>query len=212
MRGFDGRLRLRRRFDLGSGLLVGGLLIRRLLASRLLLRRGLGLCGLLRGRLAFAVDFNQRLPDFQVIAFAHEQAGDFPGGRCRNRHGRLVSFELDQRLALRHLIALLDQDLDDVAPFDAFREKRQFDFHGFTMVLPSLLVSIFQGGRLSLKRERVHLCSWQFLFKLYKWSFQARSYPLRGGAGLISYCGLSHPPTLRTSRRALCPTTSTDYM
>jgi hypothetical protein len=33
-----------------------------------------------------------------------------------------------------------------------------------------------------------------------------------GGAGLISYCGLSHPPTLRTSRRALCPTTSTDYI
>jgi hypothetical protein len=48
--------------------------------------------------------------------------------------------------------------------------------------------------------------------RLYKWSCQARTYSLRGGAGLISYCGLSHPPILRTSRRALCPTTSIHYI
>ena len=74
--------------------------------------------------------FDQRLPDFQVVALTNEQACDFPGGRCRHRHGGFIGLQLDQRLSLGHLIALVDQDLDDVAPLDAFCEKRQFHSHG----------------------------------------------------------------------------------
>src|SRR5688572_6148212 len=90
------------------------------------------------------------------------------------------------------------------------------------MLLQSLLVSPLYGAVAMLVLLRtfspshpahVETCALpNDEHRLYKWSFQAHSYSLRGGAGLISYCGLSHPPTLRTSRRALCPTTSTHYI
>ena len=85
---------------------------------------------LLRGRLTLAVQFDQRLPDLQMVALSNEQVCDRAGGRCRHRHGGFIGLQLDQRLSLGHLIAFVDQDLDDVAAFDAFRQKRQFHSHG----------------------------------------------------------------------------------
>ena len=67
-----------------------------------------------------------------MVAFFHEQVCDCAGGRCRHRHGGFIGFQLDQRLSFRHLIAFFDQDLDDVTAFDAFSQKRQFDFHGYS--------------------------------------------------------------------------------
>ena len=78
---------------------------------------------------ALVFEFNERLPDLQVIAPAHEESCDCPGGRRRHRHGRLVGLEFDQRLSLGDLIAFMHEYLNDVAAFDAFSEKWQFHFH-----------------------------------------------------------------------------------
>jgi hypothetical protein len=75
------------------------------------------------GFTAFAFEFNEGLPHLKVVALAHEESCDFPGGRRRHRHGRLVSLELDQRLSLRDLIAFMHEHLNDVAAFNAFRKK-----------------------------------------------------------------------------------------
>ena len=80
-----------------------------------------GLGGL--GFSAFAFEFNERLPHFEVISLAHEESCDFPGGRRRHRHGRLVGLELDQRLSCRDLIAFMHEHLNDIAPFNTVRKK-----------------------------------------------------------------------------------------
>ena len=150
MRCLDGRRRLRGRCGLGTGRVfgrLGGLLVRRLLVCRLV-RGGLRRRCFLRGRFTLAVEFHQGLADLQVVAFFHEQVCDRAGGRCRHRHGRLIGFQLDQRLSLRHLVAFLDQNLDDVTAFDTFSEKRQFDSHGSSFASPdSIHPQAAQKGR-----------------------------------------------------------------
>jgi hypothetical protein len=76
------------------------------------------------------VEFDQSLADLDVISLAYEQSDDCPGHRRRNGNRRLVGLQLDQRLTFADLIPFMDQDLDDVASFDSFGEKRQLDFHG----------------------------------------------------------------------------------
>jgi hypothetical protein len=76
------------------------------------------------------VKLNQRFADLHMIALAHKQAGDSSSDWRRYRNRGLVGFQLDQCLPFADLIALMDQDLNDITAFDSFCEKRQFDFHG----------------------------------------------------------------------------------
>jgi hypothetical protein len=69
-----------------------------------------------------------------VIALSHEQLCDLPGSGRWHRHRRLVGLQLDERLSFGYLVAFVHQDLDDVAAFDPFCEKWEFDFHRLSII------------------------------------------------------------------------------
>ena len=94
---------------------------------------------------AFAFQFDQRLSNFEVVALTNEDACDFPGGRRRHRHGGFVGLELDQGLSLSHLIALVDEHLNHVAAFNAFREEGQFHVHVSSLSIAGRRASVTEA-------------------------------------------------------------------
>ena len=111
-------------------------------------------CSLGRLRLsALAFQFDQRLSHFEVVALTYEESCDFSGGRRRNRDCGLVGFQLDQRLPFGHLITFVDEHLDDVAAFNAFREKWQFNFHGFYLFFAGRHPRLSMPGGLVIRAD-----------------------------------------------------------
>src|SRR4029079_4410355 len=70
---------------------------------------------------------DQHRPDGDDFSLGNEDACDLPSGRGRDLDRRLVGLDLDQRVVLGDLLALLDQPAGDLALGQAFAEVRELE-------------------------------------------------------------------------------------
>ena len=84
-------------------------------------------CG--RGRLTRDRQRQHHLAHRHAVAFLHANRGDRARGRRGNRRHGLLIFQLENGLALGHLLACFDQNADHDTRLGTFAQFRQFNVH-----------------------------------------------------------------------------------
>ena len=89
-----------------------------------------------RFHLGFGLQREQRLAHVDRITLLHMDFGDRAGVRAGEFDNRLFGFEFDDALVGGDLLALMDQDVDDVGGGDVFAKfgKLKVDVHGSGLI------------------------------------------------------------------------------
>ena len=79
-------------------------------------------------RSAITVRRKNHLPDFYLVAFLNQNLVDRPAYRRRHFYHRLIGFEFHHRLALAHRRSRRNHQAYQVALFNVFAKRWEFEF------------------------------------------------------------------------------------